>query len=163
MKQHTRRLSLGVFGASLLCGLAISSARAAEGPFAFDYCFGSQLQTMKHSDTHSISLSNGLGTFESNPPGGKFDGMSSQCMSVLAVIEGQASVNGYCEWLNMDGDKLLVSFERSGSADGKFRSISGTGKLQTMKVDGTYTTGKFPQRPGTSVNCAKISGRWSQP
>jgi hypothetical protein len=140
-----------------------SAAEAAEGPLSFDYCFASQLQTMKHSDSLSVSLSNGYGTFESNPPGGKFDGMSSQCMSVFAVNEGQVNVNGYCEWLNLDGDKLLISFERSGTADGKFRSISGTGKLQSMKVEGTYTTGKFPQRQGVSVNCAKITGRWSQP
>jgi hypothetical protein len=159
MKRDTAFLLQAVF----LFALTLPSAYAAEGPFAFDYCFANQLQTLKHTDTHSISLSNGSGTFRSNPPGGKFDGMSAQCMAVIAVLDGQATANGYCEWLSMDGDKLLVNFERAATGDGKFKSISGTGKLQSMKVEGTYTSGKFPQRPGTSVNCTSIAGRWSQP
>jgi hypothetical protein len=162
MKIATKKSRGAVLGAALLC-MATGNAIAAGGPFEFDYCFASQLQSMKHSDTHTVNLSNGQGTFKTTPSGQMFDNHSAQCMSVFTVIEGRVDVNGYCEWLSLDGDRLLISFERSGNADGKFRSISGTGKYQTMKVDGTYTAGKFPQRPGTSVNCAHIKGMWEQP
>jgi hypothetical protein len=163
MNRRKYGLQVAILGALFLNAIALPSANAADGSLALDYCFASQLQTMKHSDTHIINLGNGSGTFRTNPPGQKFDNMSAQCMSVTALIEGQALVNGYCEWLDLEGDRLLVSFESTGGSAGKFRSISGTGKLQTMKVEGTYTIGRFPQRPGTSVNCVKLTGRWEQP
>ena len=51
-------LAQSLLPAALLTSFA-GAVHAAGGPFELDYCFASQLQSMKHSETHSINLANG--------------------------------------------------------------------------------------------------------
>jgi len=40
-----------------------------------------------------------FGTLRSNPPGGVFDKMSSECIGVVGIVKGEVSVTGNCEYV----------------------------------------------------------------
>ena len=65
------------------------------------------------------------------------------------------------EWFDADNDRLFFHFERVG-AEGKVRSVSGTGKYQRVSMEGTYEVGRFAQTPGLLRGCSHNKGRWDR-
>jgi hypothetical protein len=104
------------------------------------------------------------GTSRSNPSGGAFDMMSFQCVGVGALIEGKWSSNGFCEYLDADGDKSLGKATRIGPK-GTWKFVAGTGKFAGITGGGTNETlGQFPTiKPGTFQGCNRAVGTYKLP
>lgn len=140
----------------------VSLAQAESGTFEYDYCFASQLTTLKHSETHVVNLSHAHGTIRATSPGQLFDNMTAQCLSLSGEIERDAFGQAYCELIDHDGDRALEHLQRAGG-EGTLRSVAGTGKFQNIKIEGTYARGRFPQKPGMLQSCLRAKGRWERP
>jgi hypothetical protein len=52
---------------------------------------------------------------EEQLPGGTFDRTASQCLGVYQLIDGKTVQNGYCEFVDADGDKYLARYSDEGA------------------------------------------------
>ena len=148
---------------SALFALVAPLAGAAEGGlFEFSHCLGGIPQTVKHGDGNAANIVMMNGNIRSAAPGGLLDNTGSQCAVLNGALNGSMFAHGVCEFTDLDGDRLLIEFQRKNEA-GTFHSVAGTGKYQSMRLEGTYTHSKFPQRPGYFQGCIESKGRWQRP
>ena len=145
----------------LLASLLALHAYADEGTFENFHCSVGQPQTLKHSDKNSVGIVMLYGTTRATTPGQLLDNMSTQCAALYGELEDGSFTQGFCEWLDSDGDRIFFRFERQGPV-GTFRSLSGAGKYQTTSIEGTYAYTRYPQRLELLQGCAHYKGRWER-
>ena len=147
----------------VVAALALPGIATADGgSFEHVHCFiGTAHQTIEHSDANFSTVATLNGTVRSMAPGEIFDGMASQCTLLLGQTQGNVHARGSCEWTDLDGDRLFFEYERANAA-GRFKSIAGTGKYQTVSMEGTYEALRAPQTPGVLRGCARNTGRWDR-
>ena len=154
--------------AAAIVGLALvhtpTAGEAAElaksGGYDITNCSGGTSNAIVHSKAH-IALSYTLtGTSRTNKPGGPFGMMSYQCVGVVRVMQGTATGDGICEFVDADGDKVLGRATRTGNPGGEWRFINGTGKFAGITGGGAYKfLGRFPTvRKGHFQGCARATG-----
>lgn len=92
-----------------------------------------------------------------------FENFTHKCIGVSRVVGGEVSTDGYCKYMDPDGDYFVVHF--SGPTGGKpvpWTFIQGTGKWAGIKGGGTatqVTKGKSIAE-GTFQVCSKIEGSY---
>ena len=154
---------------ALLFGLAsAANAAAAELPKEWNYdtmhCFGGTITFVKHGKSHmafNYHLSGASRSKTSDSPVGL---LSSQCLGVGSVIEGASSTNGFCEFIDADGDKFFGVYDRTGPS-GTWKVLSGTGKFTGITGGGTYDRIRFPRGllAGTFSGCSDGKGSYKLP
>lgn len=146
----------------VVAALSIASFAMAEGgPFEHVHCYTGTPQTIKHSETNFSTVAILNGTVRSTTPGEIFDGMASQCTLLFGQTQGSLYARGYCEWTDMDGDRIYFEYDRTNEG-ARFKSVSGTGKYQAVSMEGTYDAIRYPQTPGTLRGCARNKGHWER-
>lgn len=156
------RTSPSLLLSAVLVAAAAPSANAAEsGILEFIHCLGGTPQSIKHGEGNAAHLVMMNGNVRSTVPGGMLDNTGSQCAVLNGSSNGVSFAHGLCEITDLDGDRLWFEFERRNN-DGTFRGVSGTGKYVSLKLEGTYTHTRFPQRPGYFQGCAHSKGQWQK-
>ena len=156
--------------AAAIVGLALvqtpTTSEAAElaksGGYDITNCWSGTSNAILHSKAH-IALSYTLtGTARSNKPGGPFDKQSFQCVGIVRVMQGTATADGICEYVDADGDKTLGQVTRTGNPGGEWRFINGTGKYAGITGGGAYKyLGRYPTvRKGHFQGCGRATGAY---
>ena len=147
-------------------GLAAASsgvALAKPGEVTTTHCFGGEVQNVATSQQYSFGVGKAYGTVRTNPMGGLFDMMSTQCLGASGLAEGKPSLWGHCEWTDKDGDKVLLRYSRSDSLIGKMEIIHGTGKFSGIRGTRDYQVTVFPAIPGARAGCDEGKLRYALP
>ena len=147
-------------------GLAAASTGAAfakSDEVSILQCNGGEVQNVATTPQHSFGTYKTYGTVRTNPAGGLFDMMSAQCLGASRFVDGKPSVWGHCEWVDKDGDKVLLHFERFEGFTGKFNVIHGTGKFSGIHGTRDYQLTPFPSMPGARVVCDEGKLRYTLP
>lgn len=114
--------------------------------------------------SHIVWSEKSRGVSRGDFPGMPAPGASSQCVGVGAVMNGVWRGNGFCEYVNNDGDKVLGEWKGE-AGKGTWTFISGTGKYKGITGSGTWESlGQFPQfQSGTYQNCGRAIGAYKLP
>lgn len=156
MRSITRRIL--TFSVSVIA----MHAYAEMGTFENFHCSVGEPKTLTHSAQNSVGVVMLYGTTRATTSGQMLDNMSTQCAGVYGELQEGSFSQGFCEWIDSDGDRIFFRFERQGPV-GTFRSLSGVGKYASMTMEGTYSYMRFPPRPGMLQGCAHYKGRWERP
>jgi hypothetical protein len=95
-----------------------------------------------------------------------FENFTHRCIGVARVMGGEQWADGYCKYMDPEGDFFIVGY--NGPGGGKptpWEFIQGTGKWKGIKGAGTaqtITRGK-PIVEGTFQFCSKITGTYELP
>jgi hypothetical protein len=149
-----------------LLGLTIlwtSVAMSKSGEVSIIQCSGGEVQNIATSPQHSFGTYKTIGTVRTDPAGGLFDMMSTQCMGASRVVDGKPSVWGHCEWVDKDDDKVLLHFSRSEGLTGKFNVVHGTGKYSGLHGTRDYKIIPFPSLPGARAVCDEGKLQYTMP
>ena len=153
-------IKTAVLGLAAACsGVAL----AKSGEVSIIQCGGGEVQNVATSTRHSFGTYKTYGTVRTSPAGGLFDMMSTQCMGASRSVEGTPSVWGHCEWVDKDGDKVLLHFSRSEGRAGKFEVVHGTGKFSGIRGTRDYQITPFPAIPGARAVCDEGKLRYTLP
>ena len=153
-------LIAGVFVAASHATLAADLPRIGE--FEFIACLAGKQNEIAHGPNHVVGTVETLGTQRSNPPGSLFDLTASRCVSSYSYIDGKYATDGFCEFLDGEGDKYLLKFNRLPGQGGILEGLHGTGKYSGMRLRGMYDrTAPFPSTPGNVHACVKSTGDYS--
>jgi hypothetical protein len=153
-------LVAGMFGVSPMFAFCADLPRI--GKFEFISCLAGKQTEIAHGPNHVVGTVDTLGTQRSNPPGSLFDSTSSRCVSSYSYIDGKYATDGFCEFLDAEGHKYLLKFNRLAGLGGTLEGLHGTGKYSGMKLRGIYDrTAPFPATPGNVHACVKATGDYS--
>lgn len=132
------------------------------GKFEFISCLAGKQNEITHGPNHVVGTVEMLGTQRSNPAGSLFDSTASRCVSSYSYIDGKYATDGFCEFVDVQGDRYLLKFNRLPGQGGTLEGLHGTGKYAGMKLRGTYDrTAPFPSTPGNVHACVKSTGDFS--
>ena len=140
-----------------------SVAFAKSGEVSIIQCAGGEVQNIATTPQHSFGTYKTIGTVRTDPVGGLFDMMSTQCLGASRFVEGKPSVWGHCEWTDKDGDKVLLHFSRSEGLAGTFTVIHGTGKYSGVRGTRDYKIIPFPPIAGARAVCDEGKLRYTLP
>ena len=153
----TVHLVAGMFVAGPVSAFAADLARA--GKFEFIACLAGKQTEIVHGPKHVVGTAEILGTQRSNPAGSLFDLTASRCLYSYSYIDGMYSADGFCEFLDAQGDAYLMRFNRPRGQTGVLDGLHGTGKYAGMKLRGEYDrAAAFPATPGNAHACVKATG-----
>jgi hypothetical protein len=138
-------------------------ALAKSGEVSILQCSGGEIQNVATTPQHSFGTYRTYGTVRTDPAGGMFDMMSTQCLGASRLVDGKPSVWGHCEWSDKDGDKVLLHFSRFEGLAGKFEVVHGTGKYSGLRGTRDYRVTPFPPTPGARVVCDEGKLRYTLP
>ena len=158
--------------ATLAClmGFAVTYAISASAdlPKMLDYdnihCYGGELTIIKHTKAHIAYTMHLTGTLRSNLPDSPVGLMSSECVGAGSVMEGVAKSNGFCEFIDKDGDKYMGNWDRT-EKEGKWTVTNGTGKFTGVSGGGSIQLIAFPRglSPGMFSGCSNSTGTYTLP
>lgn len=144
MKRAARTLFL--VGAILAApAIAGKVSMPKEGAYELRFCtIGSGTTIMANDQVYATHYS-GAAVLNAVPPGGPFDRQAAKCWGTLGIVGGKASHLGYCELVDMDGDKWLMEYHgRQDNSGGVYTSVQGTGKYAGMALNGEYKLDFYP-------------------
>jgi hypothetical protein len=116
-----------------------------EGTFELKFCTVGSGTTIAATDQAYVSHYSGTAVLNSLQVGGAFDRQAAKCWGTLGIVKGKASHLGYCDLVDMDGDKWLMEYH--GTADnsgGTYTAVVGTGKYEGMTLKGEYKLDFYP-------------------
>jgi hypothetical protein len=132
------------------------------GKFEFTSCLAGKETSIGHAPNYAVGTADTLGTQRSEPPGSLFDLTSSRCVYRYSYIDGKYDADGFCEFLDAQGDKYLLKINREPGQGGTLQGMHGTGKYAGMKLRGAYERiAPFPATPGNTHACVKATGEFS--
>ena len=132
------------------------------GKFEFISCLAGKQNEIAHGPNHVVGTVEMLGTQRSNPPGALFDSTASRCVSSYSYIDGKYATDGFCEFVDGQGDRYLLKFNRLPGQGGTLEGLHGTGRYSGMKLRGMYDrTAPFPATPGNVHACVNSTGDYS--
>jgi len=140
-----------------------SVAFAKSGEVSIIQCSGGEVQNVATTPQHSFGMYKTYGTVRTDPAGGLFDMMSTQCMGASRLVDGKPSVWGHCEWTDKDGDKVLLHFVRLEGLSGKFTVVHGTGKYSGLRGTRDYQLTPYPPIAGARAVCDEGKLRYTLP
>lgn len=152
---------------ALSLAVAVSQATAAglpaEGKFEFVFCYGGEVRIIEHSQNVMGGSSTLSGPVRSITEGGVLDKTSATCHNAFTVVQGKINEYGYCELVDMDGDRMFYAFT-SDAQGGKWTGYPGTGKFQNYLWQAEWERmGPFPSvMPGTVQGCNRSWGSFRQ-
>ena len=157
---HIVTFSCAVFSAQL----AVAAPLPKEGPTNLLLCLaGDAPPTMIFSKEHMLGTLAWTGALWNVTPGGPFDSMSAECGGHYSVSPTGVDSVGQCQYMDADGDKMLVSIPQNHNGNGSWIFISGTGKYTGISGGGDFK----PMRqlppaitPGKAVVCSAATGTY---
>jgi hypothetical protein len=156
--------AVGFFASICVAGLKFAGAAdfPGNGKFEFTSCLAGKETSIAHTPNHAVGTADTLGTQRSEPPGSLFDLTSSRCLYRYSYIDGKYEADGFCEFLDAQGDKYLLKIYRALGQGGTLQGVHGTGKYSGMKLRGEYERiASFPSTPGNTHACVKATGEFS--
>ena len=157
-------LAVHLFAGIFVSGpmLALAADLPKTGNFEFIACLAGKLTSIAHGPNHIIGTVDILGTQRSEPPGSLFDLTASRCVYSYSYIDGKYAADGYCEFLDSQGDTYLLKVNRPPGQTGALDGLHGTGKYSGMRLRGEYDgIASFPDTPGNVNTCVKATGDFS--
>ena len=116
-----------------------------EGAYELKFCTVGSGTTVAATDQAYVSHYSGTAVLSTQPPGGAFDRQAAKCWGTLGIIKGKASHLGYCDLVDMDGDKWLMEYHgKEDNSGGTYVAVMGTGKYDGMTVKGEYKLDFYP-------------------
>ncbi len=141
--------------------LAGMTARAAEAQQQFDvtYCSTANVTRLYEAEGVLVWSLDGKGIAFSNHENGLLGNMTFQCVSVGRSIAGKPAGNGYCKYMDADGDLIVWEIAINGPDD-TFKALHGTGKWKGIKAEGSavVTTKAKPISPELRQVCRRFNG-----
>jgi hypothetical protein len=140
------------------------SIAAAEQPYDITTCYSAKLTPMVNSEAMTIMAAELHGITQSHAENKAFDNNTVHCVGVSRTMSGTSTSDGYCKYLDLDGDISVGRFTREGNK-GTWEFVHGTGKWQGITGGGTYegvARGK-PIVPGTIQSCSHATGTFTLP
>jgi hypothetical protein len=144
--------------------VAFASAAGAEEPYDITSCFSWKLTQITASEELTITASESTGITQSHNENKAFDNNTVHCVVLGKKTPGGATLDGYCKYLEPNGDIAVGRFGREGGK-GTWEFIHGTGKWKGITGGGTYEIvahGK-PVAPGTFQSCSHATGTFALP
>ena len=117
------------------------------------------------SDTFTLDAGKRAGNFDlrsvmrTTPSGGPFDLMMNRCIGSWNAVDGTGQAWGHCEWIDGDGDKILLRFSRLDTRPPNFEFLGGSGKFDGIRGRGEYTPRRLNAPPGDWYSC--LDGKFS--
>jgi hypothetical protein len=156
-KRLAVRLLAGIFVAGPMPAFSSDLPRA--GKFEFIACLAGKQTPIAHGPNHVVGTAEILGTQRSNLPGSLFDLTASRCFYSYSYIDGKYDADGFCEFLDAQGDTYLLKINRPPGQAGTLDGLHGTGKYSGMRLRGEYDhIASFPATPGNTHACVKATG-----
>ena len=116
-----------------------------EGAYELKFCTVGSGTTIAANDQAYISHYSGTAVLSTQPSGGPFDRQAAKCWGTLGIVKGKASHLGYCDLVDMDGDKWLMEYHgKEDNSGGTYVAVMGTGKYDGMTVEGEYKLDFYP-------------------
>ena len=135
----------GCFGIAAVPAWAGKVSMPTEGAFQFKFCTVGGGVTIAATDQVYASHYSGTATLSTQPSGGAFDRQTARCWGTIGIVKGKGSHLGYCEMVDMDGDKWLMEYVGSAdNAGGTYVAALGTGKYDGMALKGEYKLDFYP-------------------
>jgi hypothetical protein len=139
-------------------------ALAQEAPFEITVCRAGTLNFLQQSKEATV-LSVDVAGIVSASTDKRFENMTSRCLGVGGAVNGKRFGNGFCKYLDPDGDVVIVAYTSSAdkAGEGTWQFIHGTNKWAGIKGDGTFkffTRGK-PIAAGTGQSCNRVTGKFA--
>ena len=156
--------AVGFFASVYVAGPTVASAAdlPGSGKFEFTSCLAGKATAIVHPPNHAVGTADTLGTQRSVPAGSLFDLTSSRCLYSYSYIDGKYDADGFCEFLDAQGDTYLLKIGRAPAQGGTLLGVHGTGKYSGMKLRGEYERiASFPSTPGNTHACVKATGDFS--
>lgn len=147
----------------LAAPLARSAGLPAEGKFEFVFCYGGDVRAVEHSPNVMGGSSTVSGPIRSISEGGVLDKTAATCHNAFTVVQGKINEYGFCEVVDMDGDRMFFAFT-SDAQGGKWTGYPGTGKFQNYLWQAEWERlGPFPSvTPGKVQGCHRSWGSFRQ-
>jgi hypothetical protein len=118
---------------------------AKEGPYELKFCTVGSGATIVATDKAYASHYTGVALLNAVPTGGPFDRQAAKCWGTIGIIGGKASHLGYCEMVDMEGDKWLMEYHgKEDNSGGTYTAVLGTGKYDGMTLKGEYKLDFYP-------------------
>ena len=154
-------------------GIVIASASLAaaplpkEGPMNLLNCLaGDAPPTMIFSKENLLGTLNWSGTLWNSTAGGPFDAMSGECGGHYSVSATGVEATGQCQYMDTDGDKMLVLIPVNHNGVGTWNFVAGTGKYKGISGGGDFKPlRQFPPAisQGKAVVCNTVTGSYKLP
>ena len=161
-----KRATHGVAGAGLISALALlpGLALAAETPLDYTVCRAGTVQFLEQSKEATLTSIDIAGVVAASNDK-RFENMTSRCIGVGSNMNGKPAGNGFCKYVDPDGDVHVTAYTAASDkpGQGSWRFVHGTGKWAGIKGGGTYkvfTSGK-PIVAGTLQNCNRVTGTFA--
>ena len=159
------RATHGVAGAGLISALALlpGLAPAAETPLDITVCRAGTVQFLEQSKEATLTLIDFSGVVSASNDK-RFENMTSRCIGVGSNVNGKLAGNGFCKYLDPDGDVSVIAYTASDKfGEGSWKYVHGAGKWTGIQGGGIYkvfTRGK-PIVAGTLQNCNRVTGTFA--
>lgn len=151
--------------AVLATALITTAGGALAEPMTYDRfnCYAGESIRIRHDELTSAYTFSHRGTSvrrDSEDP----EPQSSRCIGLASVIEGAPKAQGYCEFMDGDGNKIFGRFQAD-ALGGEWIIISGTGKNRGIRGAGTFEyLGHSPTfEPGDYQGCVHAKGEYEIP
>jgi hypothetical protein len=145
----------------------LGTAHAVETSVDQTNCFaGSVVVVSKSKELTTLSYEL-RGVTRSNLEASEASPQTYHCVGVLKRMAGERTENGYCKFMDVDGDFTIRQYSRMGAGNpqGNWQVLQGTGKWQGATGKGTFKsiTRAKPITPGTFQNCSVWKGTLTLP
>jgi hypothetical protein len=144
--------------------IAFASAAAAEEPYDITTCSSWKLSSIVASEELTVTALDAFGITQSHHENKAFDNSTVHCVGVMTKMSDASTLDGYCKYLEPNGDIVVGRFKREGG-NGTWKFVHGTGKWKGIAGGGTYEVvaqGK-PVAPGTFQGCTHATGTFTLP
>lgn len=157
------RRVLAAFGAAVALASAAGSACAQDSPIDLTVCRSGSIQFLEQSKNAAVLAIDIAGVIVSASDK-RFESMTSRCLGVGSNVNGKRTGNGFCKFLDVDGDTNVLAYTVSPEkpGEGTWQYVHGTGKWAGITGGGDWTTvtrGK-PFAAGTFQSCNHAKGKF---
>src|SRR5512146_3070994 len=119
----------------MLAGVTASAAEAQQ-QFDVTYCATSNVTRLYDAQGTLVWSLDGKGIAFSNNDNGLLGNMTFQCAVVGQTVAGKPSGNGYCKYMDPDGDLIVWEIAINGPDD-TYKALDGTGKWKGITAQGS--------------------------
>ena len=162
-----KQIGLPVCAVLLGAQLANAAPLPKDGAMNLINCWaGEAPPTMIFSKENLLGTLHWSGTLWNPTAGGAFDAMSGECGGHYNVGATGVESTGQCQFVDADGDKMLVVIPVNHNGVGTWSFVAGTGKYKGMTGGGDFKPLRaFPPAPeqGKAVTCNIITGNYKLP
>jgi hypothetical protein len=130
-------------------------------PYDITVCGSATVTMLSASKELTVFIVESRSITRSNHTNKHFDNATAHCGYVVRVMNGKMTGNGYCKFMDPEGD-ITVGETTIDGAEGTWKFLQGTGKWKGIDGGGKHraiTQGK-PITPGTTQSCRRATGEF---